>query len=153
MLTPVTPPCYLILNQSGNCTQVDHWPWDSLLSSGLWKCFPETHGEFSCFEHQLLWTPYLVPSNKHCSVSKQASLGRRPKFWFDNPGGSVVICLKCREYGFNPWAGKIPCRRKWQSTPVFLPGNPVDRGAWWAIVQGSQKSDMTEWLNLSLSWG
>ena len=24
--------------------------------------------------------------------------------------------------GFDPWLGKIPWRRKWQSTPVFLPG-------------------------------
>ena len=23
--------------------------------------------------------------------------------------------------GFNPWVRKIPWRRKWQSTPVFLP--------------------------------
>ena len=23
---------------------------------------------------------------------------------------------------FNPWVGKIPWRRKWQPTPVFLPG-------------------------------
>ena len=25
-------------------------------------------------------------------------------------------------YGFDPWVGKIPWRRKWQFTPVFLPG-------------------------------
>jgi len=24
--------------------------------------------------------------------------------------------------GFNPWVGKTPCRRKWQPTPVFMPG-------------------------------
>ena len=24
--------------------------------------------------------------------------------------------------GFNPWVGKIPWRRAWQNTPVFLPG-------------------------------
>ena len=24
--------------------------------------------------------------------------------------------------GFNPWVGKIPWRRAWQPTPVFLPG-------------------------------
>ena len=23
---------------------------------------------------------------------------------------------------FDPWVGKIPYRRKWQPTPVFLPG-------------------------------
>ena len=27
-----------------------------------------------------------------------------------------------REAGFNPWVGKIPWRRKWQPTPVPLPG-------------------------------
>ena len=29
--------------------------------------------------------------------------------------------LQCR-CGFDPWVRKIPCRRKWQPTPVFLPG-------------------------------
>ena len=24
--------------------------------------------------------------------------------------------------GFNPWVGKIPWRRAWEPTPVFLPG-------------------------------
>ena len=27
-----------------------------------------------------------------------------------------------RTHRFNPWFGKIPWRRKWQPTPVFLPG-------------------------------
>ena len=29
---------------------------------------------------------------------------------------------QCRRYRLDPWAGKIPWGRKWQSTPVFLPG-------------------------------
>jgi len=29
---------------------------------------------------------------------------------------------QCRKLGFNPWVGKIPWRRKWLTTPVFLPG-------------------------------
>ena len=29
---------------------------------------------------------------------------------------------QCRILGFNPWAGKILWRRKWQPIPVFLPG-------------------------------
>ena len=32
------------------------------------------------------------------------------------------ICLQCRKPRFDPWVGKIPWRRKWQSTPGFLPG-------------------------------
>ena len=27
-----------------------------------------------------------------------------------------------RRRGLDPWVGKIPWRRKWQPTPVFLPG-------------------------------
>ena len=27
-------------------------------------------------------------------------------------------------------------RRKWQPTPVFLPGESQDGGAWWAVVHG-----------------
>ena len=32
------------------------------------------------------------------------------------------ICLQCKICGFNPWVMKILWRRKWQPTPVFLPG-------------------------------
>ena len=31
-------------------------------------------------------------------------------------------------------------RRKWQPTPVFLPENPRDGGAWWAAVYGVTQS-------------
>ena len=31
------------------------------------------------------------------------------------------ICLQYRRLMFDPWVGKIPWRRKWQCTPVFLP--------------------------------
>ena len=34
----------------------------------------------------------------------------------------VSVCLQCGRPRFNPWVGKIPWRRKWQSTPILLPG-------------------------------
>ena len=30
--------------------------------------------------------------------------------------------LQCRRPGLHPWVRKIPWRREWQPTPVFLPG-------------------------------
>ena len=35
--------------------------------------------------------------------------------------------LQCRKLWFNPWVRKIPQRRKWQPTPVFLPREPHGR--------------------------
>ena len=35
------------------------------------------------------------------------------------------ICLQARKWGFNPWVRKIPWRRAWQPTPVFLPGDSL----------------------------
>ena len=61
------------------------------------------------------------------------------------PGGSSskesdCQCRRCRRCGFDPWVGKIPWRRAWQPTPVFLPGEPHDRGAWQATAYGFTKS-------------
>jgi len=67
---------------------------------------------------------------------------------WDFPGGSDSkkrICLQCRRPGFNPWVQKIPWRRKWQSTPVSLPGEVheqrdlVGYSPW-----GHKESDMPE---------
>ena len=39
-------------------------------------------------------------------------------WWFS---GKESAC-QCKRYGFNPWVGKNPWRRKWYLTPVFLSG-------------------------------
>ena len=40
------------------------------------------------------------------------SAGKEPTCW----------CRRCKRQEFDPWVRKIPWRRKWQPTPVFLPG-------------------------------
>ena len=42
---------------------------------------------------------------------------------------SVCQCRRCKRCGFNPWNGKIPQSRKWQPTPVFLPGKFHGQGS------------------------
>ena len=41
--------------------------------------------------------------------------------------------------GFDPWVGKIPWKRRWLPTPVFLPGESHGQ-AWQATVLGAAKS-------------
>jgi len=38
-------------------------------------------------------------------------------------------CRRCKRCRLDFWVRKIPWRRKWQPTPVFLPGEFMDRGA------------------------
>ena len=55
------------------------------------------------------------------------------------------VCPQCGRPGFDPWVGNIPWRRKWQPTPVLLPGkfhrlrSLVGYSPW-----GRKESDTTE---------
>ena len=40
----------------------------------------------------------------------------------DGATGRTHLCRRQKRCRFDPWVGNIPGRRKWQSTPVFLPG-------------------------------
>jgi len=62
------------------------------------------------------------------------------------PGGAsgkepACQCKRHKRFKFDPWVRKIPWRRAWQSTPVFLPGESHrHRGAWWATVHRVTKN-------------
>ena len=47
---------------------------------------------------------------------------------------------------FDPWVRKIPWRREWQFSPVFLPGESHDRETWQATVYVVAELDTTEEL-------
>ena len=66
------------------------------------------------------------------------------------PGGAsgkepACQCRRHKRRRFSPWVGKIPWRRRWQPTPVFLPGE--SHGQRSLVVYspwGHKESDMTE---------
>ena len=69
---------------------------------------------------------------------------------------------RCSRRGFNPWVGKIPWRRKWQATPVFLPGESHgQRSLGGYSPWGRTESDLTEhvprrcaghWFSFTSAW-
>ena len=76
---------------------------------------------------------YLINSLKEWWEQKQCQKMLVPllskNFWAISPlsplcglPGGTCQCRRCKRHRFNPWVGKIPWRRKWQPTPVFLPG-------------------------------
>ena len=76
--------------------------------SKLWFCF--------LIFSQLFWCLYAIRLPKWCSGKE-----------------SAYQCRRCKRWGFHPWVRKIHWSRKWQPTPVCLPGK-----------SGVAESDMTE---------
>ena len=86
--------------------------------------------------------------------------------WTEEPGG--LQSMGSLRFGHD-WATSVPLftfihwRRKWQRTPVFLPGESQGRGgAWWAAVYGvaqsqtrlkrlSSSSSSTAWILMNQS--
>ena len=68
------------------------------------------------------------------------------------------MCLQCGRPGFNPWVGKIPWRRGWQTTPVFLPGESLLTEELGGLQStGSQRIrydwvTKNKWTDIKLSW-
>ena len=100
---------------------------------------------------------YIYYQGTFLSTKMRTSLGQRFLYWSEvlwAPGLPWWlrwwrICLQCGRPGFNPRVKKIPWRRKWQPTPVFLPGKSqgkrslVGYSPW-----GHKESDRTERLAL-----
>ena len=76
------------------------------------------------FVHHEIPTPLLM----HKAILRWRRAGLRlyqyVKESLSFPGSSVVkkSTFQCRRCRFDPWVGKIPWRRKWLPSPVFLPG-------------------------------
>ena len=65
--------------------------------------------------------------------------------------GKEATC-QCRRHGFYPWVRKVPWRRKWQPTPVFLPGESHGQGSLAGYSPwGGKELDTTEQLTATLS--
>ena len=105
-----------------------------------------------------------VRDSSVCNDFKDSSKPiKTPSAFYWGFSGKESACQhrRCKRHRFNPWLGKIPGRRKWQPTPLFLPGefygwrslagcshgngnpfqysclgNPMDREAWQATVHG-----------------
>ena len=53
---------------------------------------------------------------------------------------NLPIMQEVQETWFDPWVGKIPWRREWQPTPVFLPGEFNGQKSLVGTVHGIKKS-------------
>ena len=85
-----------------------------------------------------------------CLVAKSCSTLLQLQGLQPTSGGSMMVKNEPANAGdkFNPWVKKIPWRRKWQPTPIFLPGiSHGQRSLAGYSPQGCKKLDTTQQLN------
>ena len=86
---------------------------------------------------------FLLYFNLHIDLCLCQQFGRLPRWLCGKE--SACQCRRCKRCGFNPWVGKIPWRRAWQPTPVFLPGESHgQRSLVGYSPSGRKEQDMTE---------
>ena len=80
-------------------------------------------------------------THRQCLLTSGLFVGKR------KPGLPSWLSAKesacqCKRRGFDPWVGKIPWRREWQTTPIILPGESHEptRGSWGMTVCRATKS-------------
>ena len=99
--------------------------WVAISFSNAWKWKVKVK---SLSRVWLLVTPWIAAYQAPLSMGFS-----RQKYWSEVllpspfPGGisgQKLACQsrRCKSRGFDPWVGKILWKRKWQCTPVFLPG-------------------------------
>ena len=110
---------------------------------GLTSLIPlQSKGLSRVFSNTTVW--------KHQFFGAQSSLWSNSHIWASLVAQTVKHLPAMRETRFNSWVGKIPWRRKWQPTPVLLPGklhglrSLVGYSPW-----GHKESDTTEWLHFT----
>ena len=145
----------------GSCQhEVLHgWSWHLLLflPPSPQSCFTEKNHSLAqylhCLQHRscVLW---WFLASKFLSVE----ITWREHKWRESSRSfktfDLQLCYLTAEW---PWKmSQTLRRRKWQPTPVFFLENPMNRGASWATVHGSQGRN--HWTNLAwaqacmLSW-
>ena len=76
---------------------------------------PSTHGHLGCLHVLAILSNFMMSIFVTWLITRSLTGSGSGK-------ETTCQCRRRKRRGFDSWVGKIPWRRKWQSTPVFLPG-------------------------------
>ena len=93
---------------------------------------------------------FLDPNMKIKKKGKNLLITSPPSRGFRGGSEGKESACNAGDVVFDPWVGKVLCRRQWLSTPVFLPGEfHRQRSLACYSPWGYKKSDTAELLSLT----
>ena len=107
------------------------------------KCFPYVSLSLLSFGNSFTFKTTLYLVKYYIFLWVNYFIHIKGDIWASQVALVWRLACQCRRHNqcrFNPWIRKIPWKRACLPTPVFLPGNPTDRGAWRAIVHSVSKT-------------
>ena len=149
LLPPIPPSIRVFSNESTLCVR-----WPKYWSFSLSISSSNEYSELICFRTN--WFDFLVVQGTLKSLLQHYSL-KASILWcsaflppYMTTGKTIALTRQCGRPGFEPWVGKIPWRRKWQPTPVLLPGKSHgQRSLVGYSLWGHKESDTTERLHFT----
>ena len=96
------------------------------------------------------WAILVAASGVDCRVLHLGSPRTKTGLpWWLSGKESACQCRRLRRCGFHPWVRNIHWRRKWQPTPVCLPGKSHGQGSLVGYSPwGHKESDTTEYSHI-----
>ena len=114
--------------------------WDVGVRSLIWQFYLGRHFLFSSITQVQVDLLCLLSLAASPRLGFRIIAGVLTQGGFPGGSDSKSICLQCRRPRFAPWFRKIPWRRKWQPTPVVLPG----KSHGWRSLVGYSPQDHKE---------
>ena len=125
--------CVYVLSRDNSLGPPWKEEWDSPVSNTGVDCHFLLQGVFPIHGSKLSLESPELAGGFHITSSPLGVWGN----WSYQPGASQVAqwlkkkkksacqCRRKRRCKFNPWVRKTPWRQKWQSIPIFLPGESL----------------------------
>ena len=130
-----------------DCCPWGSCPWDSPGKNTGVGCHAPLQGIFPTQRSSLSLQCLLHWQAGSLLLKPREKLQESIQVAINGSDGKKNIHLQCGRPRFYPWVGKIPWRREWQPTPVFLPGEFYgQRSLAGYSPQARKESDTTEWL-------
>ena len=120
---------------------------------GCWQLHPVGSGLVTKRESLPSPNPSKIPSRLLLCLANMPI--EHPRQWpgvRSAPTGLSPLCQRRKRHRFHPWVPKTPGSRKWQPTPVFLPGKFYGQKSLAGYCPWSHRgSDTTEQLSIELA--